>query len=665
MSSLPPTSYSDLYQEAESQLQGQPKELTQEICPLYNTLRHIEDRYTDPELIGKGGMKEVYRVYDERTERRVALAHPKKGVPIERYDAFLREAHITARLEHPNIIKLFDMGIDDQDRPYFTMELKTGPSLRKILSNLRAGKDLDAYPYQRRLSIILRICEAISYAHSRRVLHLDLKPDNIQVGNFGEVQVCDWGMGEIERADTEEHHSVALLDPDLYGDQLDAVVKGTPGYMAPEQEDPRSTKSPQTEIYTLGCILYELATLNKPDQRQTQPPESPAVTAIIEKACAPEPQNRYPSVNALMEDIRRHLNGYRPKAEPTSFFREARRFYRRNRQPCLITLFFSTLLLGAGIWFTQQLNKSYQETTTALGETEEALERTSIALAKYEQEKDFSSALLDQTTDGIPDDAQLLFHRLMIDESITLNAIANALQYMDRELTKDPSPTNPLWTIKGYTLFMTQRFAEAEPCLKKRVGSRHLLLKLSPQFAPLVQSNGLLSTPDFIALLNLLDEGKQLRTELIEKMVVFDSLTRKFPKAQSRIVKAVLELSNPAWKNHIFDYDPTRRHLHIAGPGLKSLFRPLGSLTDESRGKPLCLLRLMNLRSLDLRGSQLNGLHELRGLDLESLDLRQTAHTQLSSLQQMPSLRTLIITKGQFTAEQLSLLPPTVQVTQK
>lgn len=662
MSIVSPDTCSQLYEEAEDVLPVFSRELTEELCPLYHALGRIEVRYSERELIGQGGMKNVQSVYDQRTERRVALAQPKEGIPVARYDAFLREAHITARLEHPNIIKLFDMGIDEEDYPFFTMELKTGLSLRKILSGLCSGKDLEKYPYGRRLSIALRVCDAMSYAHSRRVLHLDLKPENIQVGNFGEVQVCDWGVGEVERGETEEHLDVALLDPDLYGDQLESVVKGTPGYMAPEQEDSRSTKSAQTDIHALGCLLYELATLQSPSKKDQSPPESRALAAIVEKACAVEASARYVSVNAMMDDIRRHLAGFSPKAETTGFFREARRFYRRNRQPCLLTFCFSALLLGAGAWFTQQLRESYSETSFALGETEEALENAQVALAKLEKEKGFSLALLDQATEGTVEETPLLFHLLMMDEEIGLNTVENFQLFLDRSLEKNPAKGNPMWTQKGYTLFMTQQFSEAAPYYRKRSGKQGDLLKIIPDFAPLVQRDGLLSPPDFIKLLNKIGKGENNRNELIEKMLIYDGLTRNSPRAQGQIIKAVLALTNPKWSEQVFEYDPKRRHLRIGGKGLKSLFRPLGSYSNETRGQTLCLLRLMNLRSLDLRGSELASLEYLNGLNLDELDLRGVPLSDLESLRKMASLKKIIFHEGQVDEQQLRALSKTVSV---
>lgn len=143
------SSYRSLYEEADRQPADGSLDAERELSPLYHSLRKIVNRYRDETLIGTGGMKEVLKVYDERTERHVALARPREGVSVERYDSFLREAYITARLEHPNIINLFDMGIDDRKRPFFTMEFKRGRSLRKILKSLKQGGTTASFPMRR------------------------------------------------------------------------------------------------------------------------------------------------------------------------------------------------------------------------------------------------------------------------------------------------------------------------------------------------------------------------------------------------------------------------------------------------------------------------------------------------------------------------------------
>ncbi len=662
MSKIPSESYLSLYDEADAQGPDSPRDPAADISPLYHALERIEVRYSQGTLIAKGGMKEVLRVYDERTERFVALARPKDGTPRERYDAFLREAHITARLEHPNIIKLFDMGIDDQQRPFFTMEFKQGDSLRKILTDLKTGRDAPEFGYQKRLSVFLRICEAIGYAHSRHVLHLDLKPENIQVGTFGEVQVCDWGMGEIERGESEQHFSEALLDPDLYGDQLDQSVKGTPGYMAPEQLDPKVRKSAQTDIFALGCLLYELTQLRSPDSRHKAPPESPAIAAIVSKACAEDPFDRYPSVDALHKDVRRHLLGFSAGVERAGFRREIRLFYRRNRIPCLISLFFTLLVVGTVIWFTQKLRGSYNQTAEALVRTEKALmaadqarNHAEEALARYELEHEYAAALFESRDQSAIDKTLFLIDFLMMKESIHLPVIENSLMEIDKLLASNPPATDRLWTLKAHVLFTIQRFEEAEKFYAIREGDQGSLRALIPEFAPLVGKDSLLPVEDFNRLLVRLTSSNRSRYPLMEKMIIYDSIKRNSPADTARIIHAMLQLSNRKWKNQIFDYNPTNGSLRLSGTGLWSLYRS-GARRQERDIPVRSLLRLLNLRSLDIRGSNIADLWHLEGVNLHSLDIRRTPVTDLEPLAGMVSLRELIIAPGQFTKEQLAVL---------
>lgn len=678
----PPLSqFRDLYDLADEE--HPPQERPLDLSPLYQALKESKIRYKRWESIGVGGMKEVFRVQDQQMERTVALARPKKGFQHERYDAFLREAHITARLDHPNIIKLFDMGIDEEDRPYFTMEFKRGQSLHKILSSLKKEENESDYPLSTRLSIFTRICEAISYAHSRHVLHLDLKPENIQIGPFGEVQVCDWGMGEIAHGETEEHLSEALLDPDLYGGQLDPPVKGTPGYMPPEQEDPRAPKQVQNDIFALGCILYELATFSSPTKREKKPPQSPALAAMVFKACATLPEDRYENTQELLNDVSLYLLGRSPKVEKTGFMREARLFYRRNRLVSLITTAAFLILLGFTIWFTQQLQTSYQEKTAALdksvvalglvrqekAQSEIARQDAEAALTKFQQERQFSSALIERQSKSVLDGTLLILDKLVMDESISLAALDNAISEMDRALTKDPRPSNRLWTLKGYTLFMEQKFHEVEPFYKIREGDQGDLRALAAEFAPLLQSNGLLSVDDLIRLLDrlaiLTDDppSKKDRSPFMEKIVIYDSLLRKSPTDSARIIERLLRVANTSWTQGSWQFNADTSSLTVEGSKLFTLYRPRVPHLNSAYPS-FCLLRLLDLKELTLQTPNLRSYQQLRGLTVERLNITKGPKASLKPLADLENLQELIVLENQFTPVQLLLLPQRVKVTQ-
>ncbi|NQZ59961.1 MAG: serine/threonine protein kinase, partial [Lentisphaeraceae bacterium] len=213
--------------------------------PLCEQLGELEENYSDEELIARGGMKSISRVFCASTHRYVAKATLNEVSKIELRDAFIREARLTALLDHPNIIKIYEIGLSKKGEPFFTMELKTGSNLSQFLAEQHSKIEL--------LGIFIKICDAISYSHSRRVLHLDLKPENIQVGSFGEVVVCDWGLGKIiTNMDRNDKAAEVQFDADILNHcTLYGEAKGTPGYMAPEQLLGHE-KSEQTDIYALG-----------------------------------------------------------------------------------------------------------------------------------------------------------------------------------------------------------------------------------------------------------------------------------------------------------------------------------------------------------------------------------------------------------------------------
>jgi serine/threonine protein kinase len=249
--------------------------------------------------IGRGGMGTVYRAFDTRLQREVALKVTAGG------DA--SEARIAASLEHPGIVPVYDVGTLPDGRTFHAMRLIRGKPLDLHLSN--------DTPLSERIAIFQKICEAVAFAHSHNVVHRDLKPSNVMVGAFGDVAILDWGVAERRRAEEE-------------GSGATAAVVGTPRYMAPEQAR-GETASPSADIYSLGAILQFLLPENAAKPLQS----------IAAKASNAEALHRYESALALNADISRYLDGFAVAAHQENTAERAIRFVRRNR-----TLF---LLIGA------------------------------------------------------------------------------------------------------------------------------------------------------------------------------------------------------------------------------------------------------------------------------------------------------------------------------
>ncbi len=284
------------------------------------------DRYRVLNRLGKGGMGEVMTVRDEVVGREVALKRIRKADPSERLvTRFLREASIQGRLEHPAIVPVHDIGRDSHGLPFFTMKKLTGTTLAKILE----GEG--SFPLQRQLRAFAEVCLAIELAHTRGILHRDLKPENIVLGDFGEVYVLDWGVAKvIGEADGDfadvgsgsgEHATAA------------GTTIGTSGYMSPEQVRGAADIDGRTDVYALGCVLFEILAGQMlhpkgnmglasavagidahPAKRALDRQIPPELDEICAQACARDREDRIPSARELGDRVQRYLDGDRDLA---------------------------------------------------------------------------------------------------------------------------------------------------------------------------------------------------------------------------------------------------------------------------------------------------------------------------------------------------------------
>jgi len=333
-----------------------------------------KDKYKFIRSIGFGGMKAVLQVKDKDTTRKMAMAiiPDFRDRPKSEIARFIREARITARLEHPNIVPIHDIGVDSSGSPYFTMKYLRGKSLATIIKKLRDGNPeyLARYDLPRLLRIFVKVCNAIAFAHSRNVIHLDLKPENIHVGDFGEVLVLDWGLSKFVGVDDDsddENEDSGGSSSEIM--TLDGVAKGTPGYMAPEQAAGKNReKDERTDIYGLGCILYSILIFESPlsgkdvqklledtirgniqtpsEVKNVNRPIPAAMEAICLKAMERYPAHRYQNVSELREDIFAFMAGFATKAENASSLKKTVLFINRN---FLMLVFIITFILLVAI----------------------------------------------------------------------------------------------------------------------------------------------------------------------------------------------------------------------------------------------------------------------------------------------------------------------------
>jgi WD40 repeat protein/tRNA A-37 threonylcarbamoyl transferase component Bud32 len=369
-------------------------------------------RYKLGAEINRGAMGSIVAAFDLDLHRRVAIKVHRGPLNDERRQRrFLQEAQIAAQLDHPGIVPIHSVGFDEDGRPYFSMQLVRGRDLGAILLDARDGRD--GWTRTRVLLVLLRVCEAMAFAHDKGVVHRDLKPQNIMVGRFGETYVMDWGLARVTgSSDDNAGSEVATLRSDLVAEGADALltqdgdIVGTPAYMAPEQaaSGGSAAASPPVDIYAVGAILYHLLANHMPYagvderadavlQRLRHGPPTPLaddvpaeLRAICQRAMARDAIGRYPDMAALADDLRAFVEVRTVRAYATGRFAELRKWIARNR---LLAATAALLVLALGVGSVAVTRFWLQ----AVGDRDRA-DSTAVTLQKELERSNFRSARL-------------------------------------------------------------------------------------------------------------------------------------------------------------------------------------------------------------------------------------------------------------------------------
>jgi serine/threonine protein kinase len=284
-------------------------------------------RYSEFHPLAQGGSAVLRTCRDKNLGRTVVMKtlHPHLAGNEYMHSRFLREARVTAQLQHPTTVPVYDLGRDLEGRLYFTMKKVEGQSVREIIDRQAAGDRaaLAEYDLERMLGVLVQVCNGLDYAHVHGVVHRDVKPENILVGSFGEAILLDWGVAKVW-ASPEDEELTARMQHEVLTDMNQRP--GTPLYMSPEQVRGGGADIDQrTDVYSVGAVLYQILTLTEPLRGQkvqdtfnkivSEMPAAPAERApnrripprladIAMKALAKKPEARFQTIREFIAAIR-------------------------------------------------------------------------------------------------------------------------------------------------------------------------------------------------------------------------------------------------------------------------------------------------------------------------------------------------------------------------
>jgi tetratricopeptide (TPR) repeat protein/tRNA A-37 threonylcarbamoyl transferase component Bud32 len=497
----------------------------------YRVLRHH----------AQGGLGQVYVAHDEELHREVALKEIQQRYADDPQSRarFLLEAEITGRLEHPGIVPVYGLGAYPDGRPYYAMRFVEGDSLKEAISRfheteaIRGHKPTDGertLALRELLDRFVAMCNAVAYAHSRGVLHRDLKPGNVMLGKYGETLVVDWGLAKpVGRPESAGSMDERTLRPSAgigaAGTQAGSAV-GTPAYMSPEQAAGRLEQlGPASDVYSLGATLYCLLTgkvpfkgaearevLERVQRGEFLPPRRvnatvpPVLEAICLKAMALAPGERYASPKQLADDIEHWLADEPVAAYREPWLKRAGRWGRRHRTLVASLAVFGGSLLVASLVAAGLLARANAETHREWTRAEDNLVKAQAQAARAEATVKF-------LTDDLLAEASPAKNPRQ--KQVTVEEVLNrAAQKMDKAFVGQPEVEAAVRAAVGLTYLHLGQYPESEAHLRRA-------LELCRQLYGLEHLETLAATNNLARLLQdhgKLEEAEPLYRENLEAM---------------------------------------------------------------------------------------------------------------------------------------------------
>ncbi len=619
-------------------------------------------KYSVGDALGIGGMGTVLNAKDLNCRRKVAMKVLTEGKSAsnDKTLRFIVEAQITAQLEHPSIVPVYELGVDSNNSVFYTMKKVRGVTLVQIVNELwhKNPEYLAKYPLIRLLNIFLRVCDAVSFAHSKGVIHRDLKPENIMIGDFGEVLVLDWGLAKVIHADedytlpdninTPEKQTIeddtieSVLTDDGMGNTVKTMqgqIMGTPGYMPPEQALGKVIEIDfRSDIYALGGILYTILTLKPPItgmmikqiirdiiagniiapatfNSEIEFPHCPlkripdVLSSISMKALSTQPVERYQSVTELQNDIEKYLGGFATSVEHASALRLLILLIKRHSREVLMAG-ISVLLLLLVIFIS-------------VFKIIEAKELAEANLKKY----------LQQQTERQKVCRQLLFS--------AINELTNANpQIIGFKLNYDLSDDAFKLNLSGYDQLRDIRSLKDLPLTHLNLANTSVSDIDILSEIPLLGLN--LSGTDITSIKSIasmpVQELELAHTPIIDFTALNGKSFKKLVLTNTRAVDFSF------LNNSIIDFlEVDNSHIESLSKINQVLIRHL--TIRNALQSNLNLLTNLAINSLELTGRNITDLKPIRHKKLNALYLRSTQNHDIRDILNL-SLKTLVISHG-------------------
>ena len=597
---------------------------------LYNEVMENDSRYGDMDFLDKGGMKSIYSCEDHKTARKVAIAKLKSSSKPENFEKFIKEARITAALEHPNIMPVYDLDVDEEGEPFFAMKFIKGYNLDDYYSKEQPS-------LLQLMQIFLKICDAIAYSHSKNIVHLDLKPANIQMGEFGEVLVCDWGIAKILGSKDE---TLDYLDPDIYNDgTMDGIVKGSLGYLAPEQVSKDiGSKDERTDVYSLGGILYFMLTGKAPyksdDLKQSlkntvagnmKKPSQVCVVpegleAVCLKAMSVNQEERYEKVSELKNEIEKWLQGFATKAENAGFSKALWLLVKRHK--AVSSLILLIVFISASL-----LLKSFLAEKEALK-----------SLQLYVKQKEANEQMAREEAPRLIGMGELAIKNYSFDE---------ALNYANLAVQRDKENLDA-WNLKGRVHFFRQEFNACISALKNVDKSKlRKLREQAEKYKDLKKDSEILSVEQFKKFFR---EYRHMQYAYL----MSGYAEQNAPSLEFQLGIALFflkELSNI----EVNEWHETHRKL---ADQIEL------DLSNHPTMSSLAGVRNLPIARLDISNTEVSEIHDIMGLPVSRLDISGTKILDPRPLLRISTLSRLIIGEDQYP-DIVFTVPSGVKITRR